>query len=617
MEVNFKELEDYLNKYGYPYNEMMKDGSFEIPDLTAYQYLMKNIEKYGDIDAITFFGKKIKYVDLAEQVDKTADAMKGIGLSEGERIATLVPNIPEASYLQYAPVKIGASPSNIDPRTTGKMMLKYIENEKIKNIVVVDVMYETAIRPIEHQLKEQYGIDKVIVVPATNSMLAPLKGLVALKNKIDNVRPITSDVLDIIYWDDMINNTRFEHATDIGFKPNREAVVVHSSGTSNGIPKSIPLTNENMNAFVEKMKPAFEGVYHPGTKMLNILPYFAAYGAINVSHQAFNLGFTLQHIPEFKFADFGYIVSKKKSELVMGTPNWFALAVKDSRIKKNGLKNLKMAMSGGDSVDEKTREEINEFLRTHGAQCIMTNGHGMSELGGSGSYQFPGHENGTGIGIPSPYDKYIVMDKDGNIVPMTDEGVKGCVWIYSPSATNGVFEGKKFAETKDINGFRFINSKDTMLIMPNNEIQYLEREDRTFTRFDGHKIVPVDIESKFTSNELVKQCMVVPYEDEDIKGKMPIAYIVPAKELDEEEKNRLVADLVNKMTESEDTNSRDIPRKISFLEEMPKTGMSKNDYMALCKRELDGSEYTINIIETNLASGEAEIIPPTLQSKSR
>ncbi len=610
MKVNFKELEDYLHQYGYAYNDLMKHDSFEIPDKTTYEYLMDNSKSIGSVNAITFYGNKIKYEQLGEEIERTADAMKGLGLSDGDRVAVLVPNIPEVAYLQYGTSKIGAVPSNIDPRTTGKMLLNYIKNENIKSIVVVDVMYETAIRPIEHELKEQFGIDRVVVVPATNSVPGLLKGVVSLKNKIDGKKPITSDVLDVVYWDDLLRNTRYEHATNIGFRKDKEASVQHSSGTTKGLPKSIPLTNENLNAFVEKMKPAFEGQYPPGTTMLGILPYFAAYGAVNVSHQALNLGFTLQMIPEFKFEDFGKIIAKQKTELVMGTPTWYALAAKDKTLKKDALKNLKMAMSGGDSVDAKTMKEINDFLKAHGAKCFMTNGHGMSELGGSGSFQFEGHENGTGVGVPTPYDKYIVLDKDGNIVPMTPEGVKGCVWIYSPSATNGIFEGRRFAETKDINGFRFLNSKDTMHIDPNNEISFVEREDRTFTRFDGHKIVPFDVENKFTSNELVKQCMVVPYMDETIQGKMPIAYVVPVRELTDEEKSEVVSSVVDTMVESIDTNNRDIPRKVCFLEEMPTNAMSKNDYIGLMKRELDGSEYTIDISETNLVSGEVKIIPP-------
>ncbi len=614
MEVKFKELEDYLKQYGYRPNELFTGESFTVPDQTVYQYLMDNIQHYDGVNAMTFFGRKFKYDKLAREIDNTAAGLQSIGVKDGDRVATLLPNIPEATYLQYGPAKIGAVPSNIDPRTNSKLMLNYIRHEKIKNIIVVDVMYESAIRPIEHQLKEEFGIDKIIVVPGTNSLSPIVRTFANLKNHPEIIK---SDVLNIIYWDEMIYDSKLEHAIDVGFRQDREASIQHSSGTSNGIPKSIPLTNENLNSFVEKMKPVFDGKYKPGTRMLNILPYFASYGAVNVSHQGLNLGFTLQQIPEFKFEDFGYIAQKEKTELLVGTPTWYALAAKDPRIKKNGLRHLKMAMSGGEGVDEVTRNEINIFLPTHGAQCIMTNGHGMSELGGSGSYQFPGHENGTGVGVPCPYDRYIILDKDKNIVPMTDEGIKGTVWIYSPSATNGVFEGKQFAETTYINGFRFLNSKDTMFILPNNEITYLERDDRAFTRFDGHKIVPIDVESKFTVLPSVKQCFVVPYYDTKIHGKMPIAYVVPVSELSDTEKDTIVNEVVNKMVESEDTNNRDIPRKICFIDEVPQNAMSKNDYVVLSERKLDGTEYTVDIQETNLTSGDAKIIPPAKRDKPK
>ena len=271
---------------------------------------------------------------------------------------------------------------------------------------------------------------------------------------------------------------------------------------------------------------------------------------------------------------------------------------------------LRSLFRGGDSIDEKTKETVDRFLREHGAACTLSNGHGMTELSGSGCYQFSGHENGIGVGIPFPYDKYIVMDHEGEIVPMTEYGVEGCVWIYSPSATSGVFEGNVFAETKEVNGFRFINSKDVMRIMPDNEITYLEREDRTFARFDGHKIIPFDIESKFVSHRSIRQCMVVPYIDPDMQWKMPIAYVVPVHELKNEEMDMVVREIVDGMLESENSNTRDIPRKICFLSELPTNAMSKNDFRVLSARELDGSEYTINIDENNLFSGRITIEMP-------
>ena len=42
--------------------------------------------------------------------------------------------------------------------------------------------------------------------------------------------------------------------------------------------------------------------------------------------------------------------------------------------------------------------------------------------------------------------------------------------------------------------------------------------------------------------------------------------------------------------------------------------MSKNDFRELQNRELDGSEYTIDIKETNLSSSDVQIIKPCNQN---
>ena len=104
--------------------------------------------------------------------------------------------------------------------------------------------------------------------------------------------------------------------------------------------------------------------------------------------------------------------------------------------------------------------------------------------------------------------------------------------------------------------------------------------------------------------------MVVPYYDYDINGKMPIAYVVPVKDLTDEEQDKLVNSVINEMFNSDDTNDRDIPRKVCFLTELPITLGSKNDYNALMNRQLDGSEYTIDIDETNLSVQDIKIISP-------
>ena len=105
--------------------------------------------------------------------------------------------------------------------------------------------------------------------------------------------------------------------------------------------------------------------------------------------------------------------------------------------------------------------------------------------------------------------------------------------------------------------------------------------------------------------------MVVEYEDYENMGKMPIAHIVLKNDLSKEEKYNLIKRIVNeKMIESTDFTSRDIPKKWKFRQNIPQTLMSKRDYRGLIAEGLTGEEYTCTIKESNLQIEDISISMP-------
>ena len=84
---------------------------------TAYQYL-KN-ENKGSLEnvAFSFLGNKVLYGDFFEKIEDTAKALTSMGLKKGDRVAILMPNIPETAYIQYAANRMGVVCDFIDPRT--------------------------------------------------------------------------------------------------------------------------------------------------------------------------------------------------------------------------------------------------------------------------------------------------------------------------------------------------------------------------------------------------------------------------------------------------------------------------------------------------------------------
>lgn len=608
MIINLEELDKELKKYGYETNQLAT-RRFEVPSMTAYDYFYNNCKSFSELSCFDFGLRKIKYYEVNDKSIEFAKALTGLGISDRDRVGTLMPNIPEAAYVQKGLWRIGGIVDHIDPRTNPQVIIEFAKKEKIKSFVVIDVLYEHTIMPIERQLKE-IGINDIVVVPSINSIHPLLRGIVNISDFLQRKKQISSNILNIYYWDELIRNSRYQILRKKNFVLNEISAIVHSSGTSNAMPKAIPLTNENINSIVIKHKLSKLPLL-PGKRFLHILPYFAAYGCINSAHLAMNLGMELIEVPEFSFKDFGPLILKYKPNIVLGVPNWWKMLVNDQRMKNADLSFLEIAVAGGDSINQKDEEEINDFLTKHNAKCILTKGHGMSEIAGCGTFTFEGYNNIAGLGTTFPTDRYVLVDQHGNIISRLEDKIQGEAYIYSPSATGGMIDGESIVGIKYIAGFPFIQTKDTIILNSDNTMEFSERLDRTFTRFDGYKVRPYNIEKIIEKFPAVQECMVVDYEDDELYGKMPIAHIVLNKELTEDDKYKLIEDIVtNRMMNVIDFTTRDIPKKWKFRESIPQTKMFKKDYKRLISEGITGDEFTVTIKESNLKIESISISPP-------
>lgn len=72
------------------------------PEGTIYEYIWgKNKDYFGDT-ALIYFGRKISYAKLFDNINKAASAFSTLGVKEGDIVAIALPNIPESIYCVYA-----------------------------------------------------------------------------------------------------------------------------------------------------------------------------------------------------------------------------------------------------------------------------------------------------------------------------------------------------------------------------------------------------------------------------------------------------------------------------------------------------------------------------------
>lgn len=224
------------------------------------------------------------------------------------------------------------------------------------------------IKPIEKELKE-LGIENIVVVSASDSMdlkatanymleTANFEGLKGLKNKLANMKKMDElikearkdSIIKVIDYRNLVRDSRYVRFEKMGYEPNKLDLIVHTSGTSSPKPKAIPLTNDNLNSYVHQTFGA-NMVMNEGDKALHMLPYFAAYGVVDVTHAGLCHGNNLIQIPEFSPANLGKLIKKYKPQTIIGTPTWFLNLMKDKNIKNVDLEFLKMITYGGDTME--------------------------------------------------------------------------------------------------------------------------------------------------------------------------------------------------------------------------------------------------------------------------
>lgn len=637
-----------------------KEYSFDYPDCSITSYLKEKSKEYGDDIAFSYYGNEIKYSQFWERVDDASRALSFLGIQKNDRIMFLVPNIPESGELWLGASQIGATSDFIDPRpdsmdmkANAEKVFEIIKSEKTKSIVALDQCYLAMLRPIEKELKS-IGIDTIVILSAADSMNRRGKidyikdsfqyavidnnkkdlkhprvmALKAVRKKITAMKKSTqafdkakaaSPLRIIGYFDliEMSKNTGFNRDDD----PNLISYIGHTSGTTTGKPKPIPLTNKNLIVANEQLLAMGISDGHR-KRVLHLLPFFAPFGAsnnfiLNISRGSYSI-----EVPEFQLSEVGYLIKKYHPNLIMGAPSWMSSLVDCPYLKGEDLSCLKHITYGGDSMTKQDELALEKWLKEHNSNAKIVKGHGMSECCGCSSYSQEEYSRYESIGIPIPDTIYSIVNPENADVlePLAlkegQEELRGELVISSGAITPGILDGEVIVPHYDLNGKSFIRTKDIVTMDKDGIFYFNSRKDRMFTRYDGYKYKPYVVEEVIENDSSVKYCRITGYYDDFVHGLMAVAHIVLS---DNYANNKTEQDYINITSHivkdciinNPNLSSRQIPRKFRYRESLPLTKNSKVNFKVLSDEGLNGTEITVDVDESNIAVGEIKITGPS------
>lgn len=550
----------------------------KVPEKSIYEYLRDNAQTVLDYIAIDYYGTKISYRSFLDRIDKFARAFKAIGVKEGEYVSFLAVTFPETITALYALNKIGAVANFIDPRIDVEGIKQLILDAKSKVLFTLDFAYPK-IKPILGDL----NIDYLVTVTPNQSLPGILKFARSLK-KLDKDVPYGDKVLKCIDFEELGKDLPSE---TVEFKPNSVAALVYTGGTT-GFPKGVMLSNENFNAV--SMAFGYAGLdVEDGNSFLDVMPIFASYGLVFGVHMPLTLRMRLIVVPKFEAHKFAKQVKKYKPTFMVGVPAFYEKLITSKVVKNLDMSFLKMAASGGDTMNQTLEDKVNTFFKEHGVKYKIAQGYGMSEVSSAASFCFNNAFKSLSVGIPS------ITTTFGVFKPGTTEEVgyneEGEICMTGPQMMLGYLN--KPEESKKVmidhpDGKTWVHSGDVGRIDEDGFVFIQSRIKHMVIRFDGHKVFPVQIESEIMKHSAVTACAVIGVKDSaHMQGEVPLA-IVELK--GEDGGKKVYKDIVYRQLCkycNKNLEERGKPAEIVFIDRMPYTSMGKQDKLALKEKYKD------------------------------
>ena len=173
---------DDVSSFDPPHHEWFIGGKLN----AAHNCLDRHLESNGDRVAYHWIGepgekRTITYKQLHEEVCRLANALKGLGVAKGDRVAIYLPMLPELPAAMLACARIGAAHSVVFGGFSSESLSDRINDAGCKVLITADGGYRRgAVVPLKENADEALErtptITDVVVVKRTNEDVNMIEG---------------------------------------------------------------------------------------------------------------------------------------------------------------------------------------------------------------------------------------------------------------------------------------------------------------------------------------------------------------------------------------------------------------------------------------------------------
>ncbi len=536
-------------------------------NVSAYPSLVglleESFQKFATRTAYSFMGKDTSYAQIDTYSQAFGAYLQGLGLVKGDRVALMMPNVPQYPIAVAAVLRAGFVVVNVNPLYTPRELEHQLKDSGAKAIVIIENFATTlqqciASTPIKH-----------MVLVAMGDMLGLLKGAVVnyVVRKVKKMVPAFR-LPHAVKFNDALAKGAGMTLVKASLKSDDIAVLQYTGGTT-GVSKGAVLLHSNIIANVIQS----EAWNEPAMRRIPAGEQLVGVVALPLYHI---FAFTVSMMLGMRMGGKGILIanprdiagmlkelSRHKIHTLPAVNTLFNGMANHPDFDTVDWSHLKISVGGGMAVQSAVAK-----LWLEKTGCSICEGYGLSETSPSASCNPSDSLEYTGsIGIPLPSTYFKCLDDDGLEVPLGQPGeiaIKGpqvmAGYWQRPDETANVMTADGYFKTGDIGiqdaqgYFKIVDRKKDMVLV------------------SGFNVYPNEVEDVVSSLEGVMECAVVGVADEKTGEAVKLVIVKKSPELTEAQ--------VREYCRANLTGYKQ-PKVIEFRTELPKTPVGK-----ILRREL-------------------------------
>jgi acetyl-CoA synthetase len=544
-----------------PYFKWFEGGKINI----TLNALDRNLEKKGNKTAFIWepepVGEKERiftYSELSKEVNKFANALKKLGVKKGDRVGIYLPMIPELIISMLACVRIGAVHSVVFSAFSSKALQARLEDNEAEVLITADGYFRRGqiinLKESADEGIKETRVKKVVVMKRAGNEI-----------KINEGRDL--------WWSDLVK----EESDSCEAEPMSSEdlmFILYTSG-STGKPKgcchvcggyAVEANTTAKWIFDLKEDDIFWSTADIGWITGHT---YSCYGPLLAG-----VTFVIyEGSPDWPSPDrWCEIIEKYGVTTFYTAPTAIRMFEKYGAevVRKHKLDTLQILGSVGEPIDEDSW--LWYFKEVGREKCPLVDTWWQTETGGILITSLPGigPMKPSFTGLPFPGLKVDILDDKGNSLPPEKNGNLVILPPFAPGLLRDIYKNpKKYLETYwSQYGNEIYFTSDGAYKDKNGLIRVVGRVDDVI-KVAGHRVSTGELESIIDAPEEIIECAVIGVPDE-IKGEVPVAFVVTKTETTQEQIKKEVVDLVKK-----GIGPVFLPKEVYLVKDLPKTRSGK------------------------------------------